>query len=113
MTVLCSGPVVAMAHILIVEDFVETGQAIQRLLQRHGHRVAHVETGEAALSYCDGADLPDLIILDERMPGMAGLEVLQRLKSNPMTAQIGVVMYSAVGSDTFEDEALDAGAIEC
>lgn len=102
-----------MAHILIVDDFVATGEAIKHLLARRGHKAAHVESGEAALAYCAGDDRPDLVILDEMMPGMGGLEVLQRLKSNPQTAGITVVLYTAVGSEQFAQQAIAGGAVDC
>jgi two-component system, response regulator len=105
-------------QILLVEDSVQDAELTRRALARHnvGNEVAWVRDGVEALEYlfCEGnyADRdcapPKLVLLDMKMPRMDGLQVLRRLKEDPRTRAIPVVMLtsSREESDLVESYAL-------
>ena len=96
-------------HVLVVDDHVDTGQVLVRLLRHSGCDAASVESGLAALSHV-GERHTDLVILDVMMPGMTGLDVLRQLRRDPRFAALPVVMYSACTDDACRGEALRLGA---
>jgi adenylate cyclase len=80
--------------ILVVDDLEENRELLSRRLARLGYSVKVVESGERALEAV--AENPaDLILLDILMPGLDGIEVLRRLKADPTTRHIPVVMLSS------------------
>ncbi len=83
------------ATLLVVDDEPQILQAVSGILQDEGFEVLTAPDGEAALKMV-GEDLPDLVLLDIALPGMDGLEVLDRLKRQYST--LPVVMISAYGS---------------
>ncbi|MBF2097171.1 MAG: response regulator, partial [Gloeomargaritaceae cyanobacterium C42_A2020_066] len=82
-------------NILVVDDKLENLHLLAAMLSGQGHEVRQVINGPMALMGA-GADPPDLILLDIRMPGMDGYEVCQQLKANPITAPIPVIFISAL-----------------
>lgn len=80
--------------ILIVDDDVESLKLIALMLQRRGFNVIAANSGTQALSKLS-TDLPDLIILDVMMPDMSGYEVCKRIRDNPATRDIPVLMFTA------------------
>lgn len=80
--------------ILIVDDDIDSLKLIGLMLQRHGYEVVAASAGTQALSKAM-ADHPDLIILDIMMPDMDGYEVCRRLRSNPETRSIPIIMFTA------------------
>jgi DNA-binding response OmpR family regulator len=70
-----------VARILIIDDDPAVSVTLGRMLQFDGHDVTRVETAAEGLSAA-GANLPDAVILDMRMPAMGGLEFLRRLRSD-------------------------------
>lgn len=84
-----------MPHkILIVDDDVDSLKLIGLMLQRQGYEVGAANTGTQALSKI-GDDQPDLVILDVMMPDMNGYEVCRRLRTNPATRHIPIIMFTA------------------
>ena len=81
--------------IVVVDDNENNLQVLSAMLQSVGYIVRPALDGETALKSIL-ANLPDLILLDIRMPSMDGYEVCTRLKSNPLTAQIPVIFISAL-----------------
>lgn len=79
------------------------------LLGRSGYRASAVPGGREALAWLDDT-LPDLIVLDVMMPEMDGIEVLRRLRKNPRTAGVPVVMFTAVDDQQARARAIDEGA---
>ena len=69
----------ASAHILIVDDERGLGQLIRRHMESLGHRVETCSRAEQALAWLDGRQT-DLMLVDVHMPGMSGLELVQRLR---------------------------------
>lgn len=80
--------------ILIVDDDIDSLKLIGLMLQRHGYEVLAANTGGQALNKAD-VDIPDLIILDVMMPDMNGYEVCRRLRANPSTKSIPIIMFTA------------------
>ncbi|MEO7190911.1 MAG: response regulator [Vicinamibacterales bacterium] len=96
--------------ILIAEDDRLLMRASSAALRRHGFEVVAAVDGEEALAMALSA-APDLILLDVIMPKLDGIEVLSRLKAEPATASIPVIMLSNLGQPRDVEEALAAGAV--
>jgi putative two-component system response regulator len=98
------------ARVLVVDDEVGNRELMTRLLQRHHYKVDTAPHGEAALVYLEAADvLPDLILLDVMMPGIDGFAVCRRIKQNPLTRLIPVVLLTSLDS-RHRIEGISAGA---
>ena len=80
--------------ILIIDDDVDTLRLVGLMLQRQGYQIIAANNGEQGLAHAD-ADTPDLILLDVMMPEMDGYEVARRLRANPDTAGIPILMFTA------------------
>ncbi len=96
--------------ILLVEDSKPIRRENESVLYRAGYEVICAEDGETAL-HMSREQKPDLILLDMILPKMSGPEVLRRLKSDPITAEIPVVVLSSL-SEKNRQRLLDAGAEE-
>lgn len=82
-----------MAVVLVVDDDAEIADLVQTALEEVGYTVLSSVDG-AALQIAQDAH-PDVILLDLMMPGMDGIAVSQRLRSDPKTAGIPIVVMSA------------------
>lgn len=80
--------------ILVVDDEFESVKLVGLMLQRQGYEVAAAQSGAQALTKALTED-PDLIILDVMMPDMDGYEVCRRLRANPATADLPIIMFTA------------------
>jgi len=80
--------------VLVVDDEVQTVKLIGLLLQRRGYEVVAASLGTQALAKAQAED-PDLIVLDVMMPDMDGYEVCRRLRADPATAGIPIIMFTA------------------
>jgi pilus assembly protein CpaE len=80
--------------ILIVDDDIDSLKLIGLMLQRHGYEVVAANAGNQALSKAT-SEHPSLIILDVMMPDMDGYEVCRRLRANPDTRSIPIIMFTA------------------
>jgi CheY-like chemotaxis protein len=81
--------------ILIVDDVEENRTVLARRLSREGYDVDSVASGESALERIANGTF-DLVLLDVLMPGMDGFAVLERIKGDPATRSIPVIMISAL-----------------
>ncbi|NTW96996.1 MAG: response regulator [Oscillochloris sp.] len=81
-------------HVLVVDDDPHVRPVLVRLLQRHGLRVTNVGDGFTALAIIEQVR-PDVVLLDVKMPGIDGTEVLRRIKENPATATTRVIILTA------------------
>lgn len=95
--------------ILIADDEPNIARLVQMNLERHGYTVIAAADGREALKQVE-ASRPDLIVLDVMMPYMDGFEVLQRLKSDPATRDIPVIMMTVRARDADTFEATERGA---
>lgn len=95
--------------ILIVDDDLGTGRLLALLIRQIGHEAAFVENGWKALEYLD-THRPDLVILDIMMPELDGLEVLRRMRQDPKTADLPVVVFSALNDPAFREAVRQRGA---
>jgi DNA-binding response OmpR family regulator len=102
----------ARKTILVVDDEVINRKLVEVILAAENSEIISVEDGVQALT-CVADTPPDLILLDMMMPGMNGLEVLRRLKTNATTAEIPVIMVTAMTDRESVSQALDTGADEC
>ncbi|MEI6563078.1 MAG: response regulator [bacterium] len=100
---------VAQKHILIVEDEDDILELERYNLTREGFSVAAVSRGEDTLKAVT-QKRPDLILLDLMLPGMNGLEVCQKLKADPSTADIPIIMVTAKGEESDIIVGLELGA---
>jgi two-component system alkaline phosphatase synthesis response regulator PhoP len=84
--------------ILVVDDEKHVARLIQINLERGGYTTSIASDGTQALEQVAN-DPPDLIVLDWMMPKMNGMETLKRLRSNPATEDIPVIMLTAKAED--------------
>ena len=99
-----------MTKILVVEDDPDIRELLIDSLCDIGYDVMEAGDGGAGLqSALEG--LPDIILLDMMMPVLDGLEVLDLLKSDPLTRFIPVIMVSARGQEQDISTALNSGAL--
>ena len=95
-------------HILIVDDFKDTRELYGCFLPLRGFRVSLGSNGQEALDTAF-ADPPDLIIMDLSMPVMNGWEATRRLKADPRTKHIPVVMLTATPMNGLTPMLVEAG----
>ncbi len=96
-------------EILVVEDGKSQREMLKNFLEREGHKVAEAENGEQALEKISRQHY-DLLLLDYKMPGMDGMQVLQEVKK--INCEIDVVIITAYGTIESAVEAMKAGAID-
>jgi two-component system cell cycle response regulator len=97
------------ARVLVVDDIAINVKLLEAKLSSEYFDVLSASSGSAALEIAD-AELPDVILLDVMMPGMDGFEVCRRLKANPRTADLPVVMVTALSDAANRLRGLEAGA---
>ena len=97
------------ARILIVDDDRHNRLLLEVMLAPDGYSIVSAPTGEEALVMV-AQQPPDLILLDVMMPGMHGYQVVARIKSNPATKHIPVIMLSALDDRNSRMHGLSAGA---
>ena len=98
-----------IGHILIIDDEASLRQTLARILQRAGFEVTTAESGEQALALI--ADSPfDLVYMDLRMPGIAGLEALKRIHASQ--PNLPVILFTAQPDTSSAIDALRFGATD-
>ena len=97
-----------MATVLVIEDDDVSCQLVTALLERSGHQVVAAASAEEA----DGllaASLPELVVVDVRLPGLDGLSLTRKLRADPATASIPVLVMSAYARLEDRAAAFEAG----
>ena len=95
--------------ILIVDDDSVERETLRALLMERGYNLAFAPNGAEALE--KAATLaPDLILLDVMMPGMDGFEVCQRLRADPLLAEVPIIMVTALDDQSTRLRGLEVGA---
>ena len=101
----------AQQRVLIVDDERKNRQLIEVILGQEGYQLSTADCGEDALTMV-AAQPPDLILLDVMMPGMDGYQVAARIKADPATRHIRVVILTALNDRNSRSHGLGAGAVE-
>lgn len=98
-------------HILIVEDEPNTAEMLASYFEAQGYQVTAVGWGRDALAFVKGA-LPDLIVLDIRLPDMDGYEICRQLRSHRRTAQVPIIFLTEKRERIDRLAGLELGAVD-
>jgi len=101
----------AHGEILVVEDNPASLKLLSDILTDAGFKVRPATDGQIALLSLE-ARLPDLVLMDFKLPGLNGIEVCQRIISNPVSRDIPVVFISALTQKELQVQALEAGGVD-
>ena len=96
-------------RILVVDDTEANRILLREMLELEGHRVTLAVDGAEALRRV-AEDTPDLLLLDVNMPGMDGLEVCRRLRTDPATEALPIILVTALAERSHRLEGMAAGA---
>ena len=99
-----------MSTILVVDDQNTARRVMERMLSTE-FTVITAGSGESAIEIAK-AKLPDLILLDLVMPGMTGIEVCQKLQSDPLTRKIPVIFITSMDDRHNEETGFKVGAVD-
>ncbi|MFN5924870.1 MAG: ATP-binding protein [Pseudanabaena sp.] len=105
------GKTINTSSILIVDDTIYNIQLLSLMLIRHGYVVEQATNGQAALEKA-AKILPDIILLDIRMPDIDGYEVCKILKANPTTQGIPIIFISSIEEPSEKVEAFSVGGVD-
>jgi len=97
------------SRVLVVDDEPTLVEIVKEILESEHYEVVTASSGAHALAEIY-RQLPDLVLTDLQMPGMNGLEMLQRIRADLQTAQVPVVFLTVADSLDTEVKALDLGA---
>ena len=98
-----------MASILIVDDERSMRDFLKILLEKEGHKVHTIESGDKAIGFLDGQAI-DVIVSDIRMPGMSGIELLETVKTR--SPELPIIMITAFASPDDAVLAMKNGAFD-
>jgi len=84
--------------VLVVDDERDIRELVEMVLESAGYDVVTADSGEAAVRVI-ADEKPGLVLLDVILPGMSGLELCRRLKHDPVTRSIKVVLFTALGTE--------------
>lgn len=101
-----------MAKILITEDDPLMSRMYQKIFTFEGYEVVMAADGQECLAKVREGTPPTLILLDVMMPNMNGMETLERLKADPATKTIPVVMLTNLAGQQDAEMALSKGAVK-
>lgn len=96
---------------MVVDDEPDIVRLVSFSLKRHGFQVVEANDGLSALGLAE-AEQPDLILMDVMMPVMNGYDASKKLKENPKTEGIPIIMLSAKSQQTEVVAGLESGATE-
>ena len=99
----------SMYNVLAVDDIPLNLLLVKKMLSRFNFEFRTASDGQQALDAV-AAKKPDLILLDLMMPGIDGFEVIRRLRANPETADIQIVILSALNSNEDVVKGFNEGA---
>lgn len=97
------------ARVLVVDDIFPNVKLLEAKLMSEYFDVITAQSGAEALEKIESEN-PDIVLLDVMMPGMDGFEVCERIKSNPATSHIPVVMVTALTDTADRNKGLEVGA---
>jgi len=96
-------------RILLVEDNIANRDMLSRRLRRRGHEVSYAEDGAEAVARTQ-SEHPDIVLMDLSLPVMDGWEATRRLKADPETKVIPIIVLTAHAMSGDRERALTAGA---
>ncbi|MBK7645160.1 MAG: response regulator [Planctomycetes bacterium] len=99
-------------RVLLVEDELDLVFLLERTLRDHGFDTSTCVDGNIALARAL-AQPPDMLVLDWMLPGVDGIELCRRLKADPRSAHVPVLLITARGRDADVFRALAEGADDC
>ena len=99
----------AQKKILLVEDEDNIALALEFLIGRQGFALHRVSDGEQAIEALS-RNLPDLVVLDVRLPGRSGYDVLQHIRSSDQLKTLKVLLMTASGGEIEQRKGLALGA---
>ena len=97
--------------VLIADDDARNRKLLEVLLRAEGYEVRCVKSGVTALAAI-ASEVPDILLLDLMMPDMDGFEVVRRLKADPATARMSIVMVTALDDDASRARLAAAGVAD-
>lgn len=97
-------------RILVVDDSITTRELERSILEAHGHAVELADDGTVALDILGRDTNFDIVVSDVEMPNMNGFELTSRIKGNPITRNIPVIIVSSLYSDEHKRRGIEAGA---
>ncbi|MCW5784144.1 MAG: response regulator [Nitrospirales bacterium] len=100
-----------MQRILLVDDHEMARKAMKHFLEHHGYACEEAEHGAAALAKLEQGPSVDLIVSDNHMPVMIGMELLVQVKANPHFGSIPFILYSGNINDEMYQRAIESGAL--
>jgi PAS domain S-box-containing protein len=100
-----------MPNILIVDDVADNLQVLSNILKNEGYQPRPVPSGDLAFKTMQ-VSLPDLILLDVKMPNMNGYEICQHLKADEKFRDIPVIFISALGETEDKVRAFEVGGVD-
>ena len=98
-----------MAHILIADDDELIAELASQTLIDAGHACGWVTSGEAAWALL-ATRRPDIVLLDQDMPGMSGIDLLSKMRGSEQFYDLPVIMFTAMSGEDDEARAIYAGA---
>lgn len=100
-----------MKKILLVEDDNILREAYQHYIEKSGYQVYVASNGPDAVSYSQNENF-DLVVLDIIIPGFDGFHVIAKLKENPKTSKLPIIVLTNLDEEKFLQRAMKLGAIE-
>ncbi|HEY4712555.1 MAG TPA: response regulator [Dehalococcoidia bacterium] len=95
--------------VLIIEDDPSFSRAVCHIVEKEGYSVITASNGITGLRMAK-EDKPDLLILDVMLPGVDGFEICSRLRNEPQTTKLPIIMLSAKGQEADKTTGLKVGA---
>ncbi len=95
-----------MGRILVADDEPDMRALLADLLEEAGHQVDQAENGQVAVQQAQ-SNPPDLVLLDVLMPMMDGLQALRRIRDNPATENLPVILLTAFALSEDENSVLE------
>jgi two-component system, OmpR family, response regulator ChvI len=99
-----------VVHVVLVDDDELFREMLRFKVSDEGYEVTSFSSGSAALEHFDTGGSADVVLLDWRMPGMNGLEVLRRLRRAGNNTP--VIFFTVLSEDIYQDAALENGAVD-
>lgn len=99
-----------MANIMIVDDDDLFRESVAQNLVDYGFDVTAVARGEDAIAHFEADRMTDLVLLDWKMPGMTGIDVLARMRESGI--QVPVIFFTVLNDQIYEEAALTSGAVD-